>query len=235
MCQAPSRLGGGRTISKVKIQIDAELKKKCPRTALGCVTARVETGPSPVALLGEMNQRELEIQELPFPRGVLESPQIETVRKAYKSLGKDPTRYRGSAEALLRRIVAGKGFPQINVVVDVINLISVESRLPVGLYDLAHVTGDIVFRAGRPGETYKGIGKYELNLEGLPVFADTVGPHGSATSDSERTMVTAETKEVLAVIISFAGHETLDRWMQRVSALLAEHAAAWEVGIQLVQ
>ena len=228
-------MGGGRTISKIKIQIDAELKKKCPRVALGCVTARVEPGPSPVALLGEMNQRELEIQELPFPRGVLESPQIETVRRAYKSLGKDPARYRGSAEALLRRIVAGKGFPQINVVVDVINLISVESRLPVGLYDLAHVTGDIVFRPGRAGETYKGIGKYDLNLEGLPVFADILGPHGSATSDSERTMVTTETKEVLAVIISFAGYETLDRWTQRVSALLTEHASAREVGIQLIQ
>jgi DNA/RNA-binding domain of Phe-tRNA-synthetase-like protein len=219
----------------MNITIDAGLKKKCPRTALGCVTARVEPGPSPVALLGEMNQRELEIQELPFPRGVLESPEIESVRKAYKALGKDPARYRGSAEALLRRIVAGKGFPQINGVVDIINLISVESRLPVGLYDLAHVTGDIVFRAGRAGETYKGIGKYDLNLEGLPVFADTAGPHGSATSDSERTMVTAQTKEILAVIISFAGPETLERWTQRMSALLTEHAAAGEIVTRVVQ
>jgi DNA/RNA-binding domain of Phe-tRNA-synthetase-like protein len=219
----------------MNITIDAELKKKCPRTALGCVTARVEPGPSPVVLLGEMNQRELEIQELPFPRGVLESPEVEAVRKAYKALGKDPARYRGSAEALLRRIVAGKGFPQINVVVDVINLVSVESRLPVGLYDLAHVTGDVVFRAGRKGETYRGIGKYDLNLEGLPVFADTLGPHGSATSDSERTMVTAQTKEILAVIVSFAGPETLDRWTKRMSALLTEHAAAQDVGIQLLR
>jgi len=219
----------------MNISIDAGLKKKCPRTALGCVTACVNPGPSPVALLGEMNQRELEIQELPFPRGVLESPGIESVRKAYKSLGKDPARYRGSAEALLRRIVAGKGFPQINVVVDVINLVSVESRLPVGLYDLAHVVGDIVFRAGRSGETYKGIGKYDLNLEGLPVFADTVGPHGSATSDSERTMVTAETKEILAVIVSFAGPETLGRWAKRMSDLLTQHAAAQETVIRVVQ
>jgi len=226
---------GGNTISKVNIHIDAELKKKCPRTALGCLTARVEPGPSPVNLLGEMNQRELEIQELPFPRGLLESPEVESVRKAYKSLGKDPARYRGSAEALLRRIVAGKGFPQINVVVDVINLVSIESRLPVGLYDLAHVTGDIVFRAGRAGETYKGIGKYDLNLEGLPVFADTLGPHGSATSDSERTMVTGETKEILAAIISFAGPETLERWTQRLSFLLTEYAAAKEVAIRVIQ
>src|SRR5216683_1572475 len=219
----------------MKITIDAKLKAKCPRTALACLTASVQPGPSPVALLAEMNQRELEIQELPFPRGVLESPQVETVRKAYKSLGKDPARYRGSAEALLRRIVAGKGFPQINAVVDVINLVSLESRLPVGLYDLRHVTGEIVFRAGRAGETYKGIGKYDLNLEGLPLFADTAGPHGSATSDSERTMVTAATKEVLAVIVSFGGTEGLDRWAQRMSALLMRHAAGQDVEIQIIQ
>ena len=220
---------------EVRVTIDREIKKKCPRTALACLTSSVEVGPSPVPLLGEMNQRELEIQELPFPRGVLESSQVETVRKAYKSLGKDPARYRGSAEALLRRIVAGKGFPQINVVVDVINLVSVESRLPVGLYDLAHVSGDLVFRVGRAGETYKGIGKFDLNLEGLPVFVDVVGPHGSPTSDSERTMVTAETKEVLAIIVSFAGPENLDRWTQRMSALLVQYAAAENVGIQVVQ
>jgi len=219
----------------MQIRIDAKLKAKCPRTALACVTARVQPGPSPVPLLGEMNHRELEIQELPFPRGVLESPQVETVRKAYKALGKDPARYRGSAEALLRRIVAGKGFPQINAVVDVINLVSVESRLPIGLYDLGHVTGEIIFRAGRAGETYKGIGKYDLNLEGLPLFADDAGPHGSATSDSERTMVTAETKEILAVIISFGGAEGLERWAQRMSALLTQHAAAQDASMQIIQ
>jgi DNA/RNA-binding domain of Phe-tRNA-synthetase-like protein len=219
----------------MKVTIDPKLKAKCPRTALACVTARVEAGPSPAALLAEMKTRETEIQKLPFPRGVLESPQVEATRKACKALGKDPARYRGSAEALLRRMVAGKGLPQVNSVVDVINLVSVESRLPIGLYDLGHVVDDIVFRAGRAGETYRGIGKYDLNLEGLPVFADTVGPHGSATSDSERTMVTAATKQVLAIIISFGGAEGLDRWAQRMSALLTQHAAGKEVEIQLIQ
>jgi DNA/RNA-binding domain of Phe-tRNA-synthetase-like protein len=219
----------------MRVLVDPDLKKKCSRTALGCLTARVKLEPSPVALLAEMNQRELEIQELPFPRGVLESPQVEAVRRAYKALGKDPARYRGSAEALLRRIVAGKGFPQINSVVDVINLVSVESRLPVGLYDAVHISGGVVFRAGRAGETYKGIGKYELNLEGLPVFADDVGPHGSATSDSERTMVTPQTTGILAIIVSFSGSEGLDRWTRRMSDLLAEYAAAQHVEIRIVQ
>ena len=219
----------------MNVTIDADLKKKCPRTALGCLTARVKPEPSPVALLAEMNQRELEIQELPFPRGVLESPPVEAVRRAYKALGKDPARYRGSAEALLRRIVAGKGFPQINCVVDVINLVSVESRLPVGLYDAAHVNGGVIFRAGRASETYKGIGKYDLNLEGLPVFSDDAGPHGSATSDSERTMVTPQTTGILAIIVSFNAPEGLDRWTRRMSDLLAEYAAGQNVEIRIVQ
>ena len=216
------------------VTIDSALKKKCPRTALGCVTAHVETGVSPVALAAELKTREAEIQKLPFPRGVLASPQVEATRAAYKALGKDPARYRGSAEALLRRVVGGKDLPEINAVVDVINLVSVESRLPVGLYDLGHVVGEIVFRAGKSGETYKGIGKYDLNLEGLPLFADTVGPHGSATSDSERTMVTAATKEVLAVIISFGGAEDLERWTQRLGSLLQQYAAGTEVLTRIV-
>src|SRR5437762_12449873 len=219
----------------MNVTIDAKLKAKCPRTALGCVTADVKASASPAALLEEMKTRENEIQKLPFPRGVLESAQVETTRKAYKALGKDPARYRNSAEALLRRVVAGKGLPEINAVVDVINLVSVESRLPVGLYDLGHVVGDIVFRAGREGETYKGIGKYDLNLEGLPIFCDDVGPHGSATSDSERTMVTSKTEGILAVIVSFGGPEDLDRWTQRMSALLTQFAAAQNVEIRIVQ
>ena len=217
------------------VTIDAGLKAKCLRTALGCVTGRVEAPASPPALIEEMQGRVAEVLKLPEPRVVLESPQIIATRAAYKALGKDPARYRGSAEALLRRVIGGKGLPQINAVVDVINLVSVESRLPVGLYDLDHVSGDILFRAGRAGETYKGIGKYDLNLEGLPLFSDNAGPHGSATSDSERTMVTAETKEILAVIISFGGADGLERWAQRMSELLTQHAAAQNVEIQIIQ
>src|SRR5580704_3299909 len=213
----------------MQISIDHQLKKKCAKTALGCEQRGDEAGASPASLIEELNTRDAEIQKLPFPRGVLASPQVEATRAAYRALGKDPARYRNSAEALLRRVVGGKGLPQINAVVDVINLVSVESRLPVGLDDLGRVVGDIVFRAGRAGETYKGIGKYDLNLEALPLFADTVGPHGSATSDSERTMVTAETKEILAIIVSFGGAETLDRWTQRLGALLQQYAAGTEI------
>ena len=216
------------------LTIDDALKAKCPKTALGCVSAKVEAAVSPEVLIAELNNCEQAIVRLPEPRAVLESLQILATRAAYKALGKDPARYRGSAEALLRRVIAGKGLPRINAVVDIINLVSVESRLSIGLYDLAHVQGDIAFRAGRAGETYKGIGKYDLNLEGLPVFCDALGPHGSPTSDSERTMVTSKTRSVLAVIISFGGKEGLDRWAQRISELFAQHALGNSCATQII-
>ena len=206
------------------VTIDPALKVKCPRTALGYLVAGVRAGEAPALLFEEMKSRETELLNLREPRVVLESPRVLATRAGYKALGKDPARYRGSAEALLRRLITGKSFPQINVVVDIINLVSVESRLPIGLYDLANVKGDIIFRSGRRGETYKGIGKYDLNLEGLPVFADEAGPHGSPTSDSERTMVTTSTERVAAVIISFGGQQPLPAWCTRMIQLLERYA-----------
>jgi DNA/RNA-binding domain of Phe-tRNA-synthetase-like protein len=215
------------------LTIDPGLKLKCPRAALGFLTARVTAKETPAGLSEEMKVREIEILHLPEPRTLLESPKILATRAGYKALGKDPARYRGSAEALLRRIISGKGFPQISSVVDVINFVSVESRLPVGLYDLAHVKGDIVFRSGRAGESYKGIGKYDLNLEGLPVFSDEEGPHGSPTSDSERTMVTSATQEVAAILVSFGGAEGLESSCQRMSSLLQKYADGRDVQFQI--
>jgi len=215
------------------LTIDPALKAKCPRTALGFLTAGVRAAESPASLLDEMRARESELLRLREPHVVLESPRIKATREGYKALGKDPARYRGAAEALLRRLITGKSFPQINAVVDIINLVSVESRLPIGLYDLGNVKGNIVFRAGRPGETYKGIGKYDLNLEGLPVFADDAGPHGSPTSDSERTMVTSATTRVAAILISFGGAEGLEASCQRMSTLLQRYAGGYDIRFEI--
>jgi DNA/RNA-binding domain of Phe-tRNA-synthetase-like protein len=218
----------------MNVRIDQALKQRCPRAALGCVTAKVRPGDSPFGLLDEMKARAEKILSFPEPRAVLEALAILATRAGYKALGKDPARYRGSAEALLRRILSGRNFPQINSVVDIINLVSVETRLPIGLYDLAHVQGDIVFRAGRAGETYKGIGKYDLNLEDLPIFCDELGPHGSPTSDSERTMVTPATAQVVAILVSFGGSDGLQSSCARMSALLQQYARGNEMQIAIV-
>jgi DNA/RNA-binding domain of Phe-tRNA-synthetase-like protein len=218
----------------MKLSIDPGLKKKCPSVALGCVTARVRTGDSSLELLAEMDLCEAGVLKNADPRAILEAPAISATRAGYRALGKDPARYRGSAEALLRRIISGKHFPSINSIVDIINLASVESRLAIGLYDLAKVQGDIVFRAGRSGETYKGLGRFDLNLEGLPVFSDAAGPHGSPTSDSERTMVTSSTENVAAILVSFGGPQPLEVWCRRLTGLMERYAEGRELRTEVI-
>jgi len=189
---------------------------------------------TPGDLLEEMKLRENEILKLPDPRALLECPKIRSTRAAYRTLGKDPSRYRGSAEALLRRIASRKGFPRINTAVDIINLVCVESRLAIGLYDLAQVKGHMVFRIGREGETYKGIGNFHLNLEGLSVICDESGPLGSPTRDSERTMVTSSTEHVTAILISFGGIDGLEWAGERISGLMQKYAAGRDIHFEII-
>jgi DNA/RNA-binding domain of Phe-tRNA-synthetase-like protein len=129
----------------------------------------------------------------------------------------------------LRRILSGKGLYQINSVVDINNLVSLESLNPAGTYDLENVTSPIELRIGAAGESYKGIGKDLINIESLPVFADAAGPFGSPTSDSERAMVRLETTKVLMIVFSFVGPEGLERWMSRASELLCRYCGGTEI------
>lgn len=152
-------------------------------------------------------------------------PAVAATRAAYKSLGKDPARYRPAAEALLRRVAQGKGLLRVNNVVEVNNLLSLETGFSIGTYDLARLDPPLLFRRGRPGETYEGIGRGALNLEGLPVFVDSCGPFGSPTSDSARSMVTAATTRILMVLIGFAPVMVEVVQLSRAQARLEAHCA----------
>lgn len=116
------------------------------------------------------------------------APPIRAVREMFRRWGVDPSKYRPSSEALMRRVVQGKGLYRVSNVVDIGNLGSVETGWPYGCYDLAKLRLPIIFRHGLPGEIYEGIGKRAWHLEGRPVLADADGPFGSPISDSNRSM-----------------------------------------------
>ena len=151
---------------------------------------------------------------------------IKTTRLAYKKIGKDPSRYRVSSEALIRRILQGKGLYKINNVVDTNNLISIETGYSVGSYDMKNIKGDIIFRIGKEGEKYQGIGKEMINIENLPVFCDDIGPYGSPTSDSTRAMVIDNSKEILTTIISFNGKEDLLEFLELAKNYIVKYTNA---------
>jgi DNA/RNA-binding domain of Phe-tRNA-synthetase-like protein len=217
-----------------EISINPALKALVPNLALGCVSAHVSVEEHNEALWLEIDQHLGHLSAAIKPEQINTVPQIAAMRSAYKALGKDPSRYRGSAEALLRRVLQGKGLYQINSVVDINNLVSLESLNPAGTYDVEKVTGPIELRIGAATENYKGIGKDLINIESLPVFADAAGSFGSPTSDSERAMVRLETRNILMVIFSFTGPEGLERWIERASELLGRYSAGEEIETSLV-
>ena len=207
-----------------EIYIQPALKALVPNLALGCVSAGVTVEKRNEALWREIDRHLAHLTATIKPEQTNTLPQIAAMRGAYKALGKDPSRYRGSAEALLRRVLSGKGLYQINSVVDINNLVSLESLNSAGSYDLEKITLPIELRIGAAGESYKGIGKDLIKIENLPVFADAAGAFGSPTSDSERAMVSLETKRTLMVVFSFTGREGLERWMLWAAELLERYS-----------
>ncbi len=218
----------------IDLTIAPEFKAKIPGVAVGWLTAIVCNSQHDEALW-----REIQAAATRF-RGVAmddarKLPPLNALRDAYRALGNDPTRYRGSNEALVRRISQGKELYRVNTVVDINNLISLDTLNSAGTFDLDRVQPPIIFRIGQPGEIYSGIGRGEIKIEGLPVFADQIGPFGSTTSDSERTMVRLETTRLLMVIISFEGGKGLDAATGFAAMLQEKYAAGMGIETELVE
>tara|TARA_B100001750_G_C15519282_1_gene610037 strand:- start:2957 stop:3592 length:636 start_codon:yes stop_codon:yes gene_type:complete len=88
-----------------------------------------------------------------------EENDVAAYRQFYWRLGIDPTKKRPSAEALVRRIIAGKPFPRINPIVDRYNLISAENRVSLGAFSVDYLLdNEIVLRMANQGEGFLGIG-----------------------------------------------------------------------------
>lgn len=134
---------------------------------------------------------------------VLKIPLIKEARDSYKKIGKDPSRYRLSCESLLRRIVKGNQLYRINNLVDLGNVLSIEVNRSVAVLDYEKIVGDIIIRMGTDEDEYYGIGRGLINVSNIPVYEDSISPFGSTTSDTERTMITKNTKTILLFIIYF--------------------------------
>lgn len=209
-----------------EIVISKELKLRCPNLRLGCISTDVCVTESQEALLAAMDKKIKQLSETLNIESISKIPTIASSRRGYKACGKDPARYRLSAEALLRRVVSGKGLYQINNVVDQLNLVSISTGFSIGGYDAGQIKGNVSFGIGQEGEPYSGIGRGELNIEFLPVFRDEHGAFGTPTSDSSRTEVTSQTRNFLMVIIDFDNSAALPEAMQLTETYLREYCTA---------
>jgi DNA/RNA-binding domain of Phe-tRNA-synthetase-like protein len=157
-------------------------------------------------------------------------PELGEARHLYRSCGMEPTRHRPSSEALLRRVLKGKGLYRISNLVDSCNFFSLRFLLPLGMYDLSLISGDVTLRLGRPGEEYAGIRKGNVHLGGRLGLFDEEGPFGSPTSDSARTCTREGTTGVLAVVMTTPsyGMAAMVTALDALAEIFSQHCAAHE-------
>ena len=217
----------------MKITITDKIKSKCPNFRLGVISCSVQISTNRNDLWEEINTKIATLQDLKT-ESISKIPTVSATRKAYKAFGKDPSRYRPSAEALLRRVVKGTDLYRINNVVDLLNLVSITTGYSIGGFDFNKIEGDISVGVGEADEPYEGIGRGVLNIEGLPILRDVKSGFGTPTSDCVRTCVTEETNRFLMAILDFDGLDELQNAMDLAIDLLKRFGGASDFEMEVV-
>jgi DNA/RNA-binding domain of Phe-tRNA-synthetase-like protein len=211
------------------IEIDKEFGEININVGLGAIKAKVKNAKNSKEITKELKTCEDYLKKNFDTSSIKEIENIKDTRTAYKKAGKDPSRYRSSAEALARRLVQNKRMYRINNLVDAGNLISLKTGLSLGAYDYSKINGDILFRIGKEKETYKGIGRGEFNLEGLMLFSDEESAFGNPTGDSQRTMIEDDTDELLIIIMCFGKKQNLLNSLDYAKEILTNLCEAKEI------
>lgn len=212
-----------------KVTISDEIEAVCPDFHLASIACKVKNSPYHAGLWQEIEAFCTQIDATHKMEEINKRPAIYATRQAYKKLGKDPNRYRPSAEALCRRILKGQSLYQINTLVDLINLVSLKTGYSIGGFDADKIAGDLQLGVGKAGEQFEAIGRGMLNIEGLPLYRDAVGGIGTPTSDEERTKITADTSHLLMIINGYSGREGLQEAADYATDLLKKYAEAMDM------
>ncbi len=208
-----------------QITVSEEIKNACPIFKGAAVYAEVTNTAFCEGLWEEINAFTRELTSTTQPEDIKLQPAIAATREAYKRCGKDPSRYRPSAEALRRRLMRGIALYQIDTLVDLINLVSLRTGYSIGGFDADKIQGtDLKLGVGRTEEPFEGIGRGVLNIEGLPVYRDAVGGIGTPTSDNERTKMDLGTQHILAIVNGYSGQEGLQEAVEMIQELLKKYA-----------
>ena len=208
----------------ISIRIEDKIREKCPNLRIASIECVVENTPFSSELWNQINSFSEEFKRQYKLEDVNRRPAIKATREAYKSLGKDPNRYRPSAEALCRRILRDLPLYQINTLVDLINLVSLQSGYSIGGFDADLIQGNLCLGTGEKEEEFHAIGRGLLNIENLPIYRDETGGIGTPTSDEERTKISLDTRRLFMIINAYFGETGLQDTVEFAKTLLTDYA-----------
>lgn len=217
----------------MNIEFEDKIKEVAPNLVVMCVEANIINVYTEDTLWQEISECAAKIQASTAMEQVRHRPAIDATRCVYKALGKDPNRYRPSAEALCRRAVKGLTLYRSLTAIDLINLVSLISGHSIGGFDVDKIEGETLrLGVGRADEPYEAIGRGMLNIEGLPVYRDTIGGIGTPTSDNERTKLSEKTRRLLMTVNIYGDSElSVDDIESLIRRLLINYAMAEDIKI----
>jgi DNA/RNA-binding domain of Phe-tRNA-synthetase-like protein len=161
-----------------------------------------------------------------------ELPEIQAWRRTFSRMGLKPTQYRCASEALLRRFRHEGSLPRLHPLVDLCNAVSLAFAIPVAVFDVAKIAGDLQVRHATGAETYQTFsGEIENPAAREVIFADAAGrAHARRWTNrqSGHSAVGADTGSVL--IVAEAMHASAAADVRKlVAALAGELGAIWSM------
>lgn len=216
-----------------RIIVSDEFRTCCPDFTGCALYASIVNTEYNKELWDEISNLTDKLRETYTTETIKERSGIKATRQGYKACGKDPSRYRPSNEQLCRRLIQGKDLYTVSTVVDLINLASIQYAYSIGGFDFDKIEGtEVILGIGKEGEPYEGIGRGTLNIEGMPVYRDSVGGIGTPTSDNERTKLSMNTKNLVCFINGYDGNkEDTHACAQLIADLLTKYAETTEYQI----
>jgi DNA/RNA-binding domain of Phe-tRNA-synthetase-like protein len=186
----------------VGLRLSAELRIQDPFALVGVVAAEgIAIAPSSPGLAAELDALVARRAAEDFPPQRIK----EGIRGLLRRGGFKPAGRNKPASEYLAQAAREGRFPRINGPVDVNNLVSLETGIPISLLDLdAFSTGGeskLVLRYGLPGESYVfNSGGQEIDLAGLLCACSEGEALGNACKDSMRGKLKEATTRVVAVL-----------------------------------
>ena len=219
----------------ISISISELIYETCPEYVSVQLECEVKNSEFNISLWHDIKSFTNDFKTNTKVRDINKFTPILATRNVYKKLGKDPNRYRPSAEALRRRILKGNELYKINTLVDAINLISLKTGYSVGGFDADLIQGDLELGVGQKDEKFEAIARGFLNIENLPVYRDSVGGIGTPTSDEERTKIRLETNKLLMLLNAYSGKKNLDEAVEYAKDVLMEYVEAKKIKVRVIE
>jgi len=159
-----------------------------------------------------------------------EFPEIQAWRRAFARMGLKPTQYRCAAESLLRRLRKEGALPHVHPLVDVCNAVSVAFAIPVAVFDVSKITGDLEVRYAAGDEDYLTFsGEVEHPGVHEVIFGDAAGQaHARRWSNRQSGLSAVRSPTTAALIVAEAMHDSAPSDMTELATALAgELDALW--------